>query len=608
MRILALLLLAPQEQAAPSWAAQVELAAKAWSVVGGDKPKAVQELAALLEPAREWKSADEARQDIELLDAHKRLFDSEKSLQPILRKHHLAYFEKAFAAADGPGTFEELRKFCAQNKLDEGKTKLEVILANLRPGKPSGDFARRAQQRSNREQARRVVFDFMRTRAQSTAAEIQSIVDWLKQEQYGPSEAQGKLNDLVRRLLDWKGDAAKRLVSAITALEHSPETKLDDKKFQARVSKVVKDLTDRLMLAVEKCLGVGEAGLGFELFMYLLKVDPQNKRARSGLGQMLVGEKWLRPYEAEQFRAGISWDDRFGWTLTKEAARYEKGEVFDFETKKWDTLEKANAYHANNATPWKLRSEHFELVSTADLALSAEVLKRLEAFFLQAFAEYDLFFAKGAKGANLIFGVAPVQKRLLVNFWRDAAQFKAHANPPTNWAAGFYSGGQHASFFYAFDGKVSTGVLQHELTHQILGEYSGGGMTPSWLAEGAAVFLEAAAFQDGVLTLPPLEKHGRLNQYARNAKDGGPEHTFKAMMGFKTGKDWDAGDIGKNYRGAGAVVYFLMSMDRGRYRGDFIEMLRDAYNGSGRSPEEYFGLSIESLEFLMKRFYTEIER
>jgi hypothetical protein len=77
------------------------------------------------------------------------------------------------------------------------------------------------------------------------------------------------------------------------------------------------------------------------------------------------------------------------------------------------------------------------------------------------------------------------------------------------------------------------------------------------------------------------------------------------MLEFVTGRDWDQGDIAQNYRGAGAAVYFLMTFDGGRYRGDFIDFLRDTYHRAGRPIEDYFGLSIESLDFLMDRFYRE---
>ena len=64
-----------------------------------------------------------------------------------------------------------------------------------------------------------------------------------------------------------------------------------------------------------------------------------------------------------------------------------------------------------------------------------------------------------------------------------------------------------------------------------------------------------------------------------------------------------AGASPRHYRGVGAAVYFLMNFDGGRYRGDFIDMLRDSYRGVRHSPEFYFGLSEESLDFLMQRFY-----
>ena len=53
------------------------------------------------------------------------------------------------------------------------------------------------------------------------------------------------------------------------------------------------------------------------------------------------------------------------------------------------------------------------------------------------------------------------------------------------------------------------------------------------------------------------------------------------------------------------AVTFLIHFDGGRYRGDFLDLLRDAYNGSARPLEDYFGLSIDSLDFLQDRFYRE---
>jgi hypothetical protein len=190
-----------------------------------------------------------------------------------------------------------------------------------------------------------------------------------------------------------------------------------------------------------------------------------------------------------------------------------------------------------------------------------------------------------------------------VTFYRDADQFKSYSKPPTSWAAGFYSPAQHSSFFHATEEGLSPELLQHELTHQILGEFSTYGGAPPWLAEGAAVYLESAAFQDGELVRGTLSQNRKVAEYGSLVQKGEPEHTLRGMLNFRTSEQWDSGDISRNYRGAGAVVYFLMTMDGGRYRGDFIDLLRDQYSNVTRPVEDYFGLSTDSLEFLMQRYY-----
>jgi hypothetical protein len=564
------------------------------------------------------KSPEDSERILAYFESHARLFETSKELQDFLRRHHAIRFQFALRLADGPGSLEALKKWCVERKLDVEKERVQAVLANLKPpSKPSGDLAGRAKAREQREVARGAVADFMRTRAKHAAEEFRKLIEWMKKEAYAPPDAKERVIFLVGRALE--GDpAAKALVEEIKALGNasaeasdgkpaaSSDAAGDAKKFQNRLELFLKDLTVKLMFAVDQCIKHGEAALGFDLFQYLLRIDPENKRAHQALGHVLIQGRWLRPYEADRFKAGWEWDPKLAWVLLKEKDRYAKGEWYDGETKKWDTVANWNKLHAEAATPWRLAGEHFDLVSTADLGLSAEVLARLEAFFLQAFRQYDLFFAPPGdkQGAKLVFGVAPAQKRLTVNFYRDAEQFKKHANPPTEWAAGFYSGGTHASYFHAVGGRLSIDLLQHEITHQILGEFASGG-APSWLGEGAAVFLEDCFFKDGTMVMGGLKENEGVNTYARGVKKGEKEHTLKDMLKFRTGRDWDSGDIAKNYRGAGAVVFFLMNFDGGRYRGDFIEMLRDAYHGGMRSIEDYFGLSTDSLEFLMNRFYKE---
>lgn len=55
----------------------------------------------------------------------------------------------------------------------------------------------------------------------------------------------------------------------------------------------------------------------------------------------------------------------------------------------------------------------------------------------------------------------------------------------------------------------------------------------------------------------------------------------------------------------GAAVYFFCHFDEGRYRADFVEMLRDAYHGGARAGdvEAYFNLPVPVLDAMMRRFY-----
>jgi hypothetical protein len=151
--------------------------------------------------------------------------------------------------------------------------------------------------------------------------------------------------------------------------------------------------------------------------------------------------------------------------------------------------------------------------------------------------------------------------------------------------------------------------MQHELTHQILGEFSdGGGGGGPWLAEGAAVYLQYAEFRNGTLSLGGLKDNSRVAEYRRNLRAGQKEHSLKTMLEtFGPNGNWDQGEISKNYRGAGAVVYFLMTFDGGRHRADLIQLLRDAYFSRPRPVEEYFGITVAGLDALMDRFYRECD-
>jgi len=532
------------------------------------------------------------------------------------RTEAAAGFDERLKRATGPAQLKQLETWCTKNKLIEERKKVQEVLSRATPpAKPTGDASQRESARTAGDQARQAVSDFRDTRAKAVGEEIGKIIVWMKTEKYAPPEIRERMSVLIRGLLvDDESDRAA-LEGELKTIEHgerSPEElKKSASSFDTQLKALLKKFTAQIFVAVDKCFAAGEAGYAFDLYRFLLQADPDNERAHKSLGEQKVEGRWIRPFEQEQWRAGLAWDEKAGWVPIKTRARAEQGEVFDTESKQWGKEADLDRIHSEASKPWRMESEHFELLSTAEHATNVKLLARMEAFFLQAFRQYDLFFAGkgGGKNASLIFGVAPMKKKLVVNYYRDEKQFKEFAKPPTTWAAGFYSPAKHASYFYGRGQEIFVDLMQHELTHQILGEYSdGGGGGGSWLIEGAAVYLEYAAFQNGTMSLGGLKENRMVADYQRNLRANGKEHSLKNMLDlFGPGGNWDQGEINTNYRGAGAVVFFLMTFDGGRYRGDLIALLRDGYFGKPRPVEEYFGISISGLSYLMDRFYRDCE-
>ena len=527
-----------------------------------------------------------------------------------------AGFDERLKRATGPAQLKQLESWCNKNKLiDERKRVQDLISKASAPAKAGADAGQRESARTQGDQARQAVSDFLDSRAKAVADEVGKVVAWMKTEKYAPADSRERMIVLVRGLLVDEPAERSSLEAELKAIQHAERSAEELRKaaasFDTQVKSLLRKFTAQIFTAVEKCFASNEPGYAFDLYRFLLQADPDNERAHKSLGEKKIENRWLRPFEQDQWKAGLAWDEKAGWVPIKTRSRVEQGEVFDTESKQWGKEAELNRIHSDPTRPWRMESEHFELISTADHAVNVKLLTRMEAFFLQAFRQYDLFFAgkDASKSAGLIFGVAPTKKKMVVNYYRDEKQFKDYAKPPTTWAAGFYSGGKHASFFYGRGQDIFIELMQHELTHQILGEYSDGGRGGGpWLTEGAAVFLEYAEFRNGTLGLGGLKDNREVSEYRRNLKAGQPEHSLKYMIEtFGPGGNWDQGDISRNYRGAGAVVFFLMNFDDGRYRSDAIQLLRDAYFGTTKPVEEYFGISTAGLNFLMERFYKECD-
>jgi len=542
----------------------------------------------------------------EFYGKHRRLFGREASLKALHEQHKALAFKTIRPSLTGPAGFSALKNWCKTTKYEVGIAQLKPLLEKVRPvDRANAVYARQLKLREKRSGVAETVQGFVSKRRVENARAIRRLVDFLAENQLNTPEVNSDLKRLIDTLIAKVGgdsNQARSLLARVDKFQgkdHTP-ARLESlvKTYRRRASKIRTEAENSLVDAVTKCLKAKEPAVGYDILQDALIVNPTSDRIFKGLKYKKVDGEWMRPWDAGKRGKGLSWSRKIGW----HKGELQPGKYWNSKGSKWADLAAADQQHQDANNPWVLESEHFQLRSTASLQESVTVITRLEAFYLQLFRQFDVFFAPNGN-ALVVFGLAK-QKPLVVNYYRTNAQFKQHANPPSDWAAGFYSGGKHASFFYSTPGDWT--VLQHEIVHQILGEskFARGG-SESWLAEGVAVYMENAYFDsDARLQLGGVSKHQRPYRYLREARSGSVTITFNEVINLKSSGQWGQGNIADHYKGAGSVVFFFMTFDGGRYRGDFLDYLRSCYGGgaAGDLPH-YLGISYQSMAWLFESFY-----
>jgi hypothetical protein len=339
----------------------------------------------------------------------------------------------------------------------------------------------------------------------------------------------------------------------------------------------------------QKALDLGVNDIAFDCLQQVLKFDPDNASLRKALNQTKVGERYYGPKDMLFVKAGLRWDNKLGWIVTKDAARYDKGEYFDIQSKKWTTLEAANQLRSSASDQWIIQTEHLEIRGTAKLEQLVAAANHLERFYAQIFANYSLFFSKDKNDVKLIFGLLD-HPRLVLNIAKDPDAYKASLpdGVPAGFSAGMWVPAKGESYFYA--GPLS--VMFHEFTHQILDVFSGGSQGDVWVIEGVAVYTEAPKYSDSELQLGDLSKNGHIRSHLRRLLEGKAMSLDKLMA--LTHQSWSkSNDPGAQYGAAGTLAQFCMEADSRKYRSDYVEFVRDSYLGvvANRTLWDYLGLS-----------------
>lgn len=338
----------------------------------------------------------------------------------------------------------------------------------------------------------------------------------------------------------------------------------------------------------QKALDAGVTDIAYDCLQQVLTYDPDHASLRKALNLVKVDGRYYGPKDMELVKAGLRWDVKFGWVIAKDAARYDAGEYFDLQTRKWTTLDEANTLRSELANQWVVHTEHLEIRGTAKLQDLVDAANKLEAFYAQVFASYSLFFSKGQGDIKLIFGLLD-HPRLVINIAKDPTAYKASlpSGVPAGFSAGMWVPAVGASFFYA--GPME--VMFHEFTHQILDVFSSGSRAPVWVIEGIAVYTQAPTYADGELRLGNLAKNGMVRNHFRRLTAGNAM-TLDQLMALNH-QSWSAAaDPGPQYSAAGALAQFCMEADNRKYRSDYVEFVRDCYLGQTQehSLSDYLGM------------------
>ena len=380
---------------------------------------------------------------------------------------------------------------------------------------------------------------------------------------------------------------SERLAALPDPVAFTPATvKVWRPRFEQARARLIKPLEQ----VGQRALTAGMPEIAHLYLRHVLAFHPDHPDLHRNLGLVRVGPRWYGPRAMRQVKAGLAWDERFGWIVAKDAARYAAGDYYDLNAKRWTTLAAADAAHA--IEPWRFETEHLAISGTAKLVDLVAIANRLERFYARIFAAYSQFFPNGSQGVRLIFGMLD-HEPLRIAIARDADGYRRSLPPgiESGWSAGMWVPSAGSSFFWS--GSDTT--MYHEFTHQILHVFTGSNAAPTWLTEGVAVYTETPVFADGELVLGRLAANKDvLAHIAANAAGEGLPLTVLLTLDSVT---WSAAsDPAPQYYAAGALVHFCMEGESRRWRADFVDFLRDSYRGetAERHLWQYLGLSREA--------------
>jgi hypothetical protein len=480
---------------------------------------------------------------------------------------------------------------------------------------PTPPRSRESQQRlADRKVRQQLAKDYVTARRRILSgylSGLEKLAAWLT-EQKAKTEAEAVLAELAKEgpeNTQW----AKLKADAETIA--APQALADAQKgdYEKRLSAARRAGASGLVQLARTCNAAGLVNYAYDLLQDVLLISPDDVTARAAMGYVKSGQEWLPTFVAMQQRSGLCYLPHIGWVPKQASERIGKGEWF--EAGRWLKLADADQLHANVDTPWIIETENFTLKSTCNRKQAIAISEKLEAIRQCCYRQFLDFFLRGSdkRGAQLLFNIASTRK-LEVNYYATQADYATvvqRSKPGGNTelllnSVGFYSPAQHASFFYHLDwgNDENLTIMQHEVTHQVLGEYARGRVdTPIWLVEGLAETTGyARPDARGWLMIPSGRKHPDVRQAAKWLAESKLQ-PINVLLGLTDEAFHEEPNRGRNYKWSGAFSRFLLEFEDGIYATDFLEYAYDRYTGRAKTPlTDYLGMPAKALNEAFREY------
>jgi len=393
--------------------------------------------------------------------------------------------------------------------------------------------------------------------------------------------------------------AIKKLQAAVAKVEPQDDAKkLADLKqtFSRRVDAVNEKHARRLFDLATNCMKVGLFTRAYHLVKSVLDFDPDHRRAREVLSYAWdsTTRTWITKWEAEMKKKNVLTDE--GWVKKEDKKKWDQGKR-EYEGKWIPKDEEERLRKRNNYNPFRVETEHFQVLTNLGRPRALEFGLRLEDFYRQFF-EFFIGFYDQVAGAKLLFNQAKVKAKHKVFLfpsrvdYLDFVRAEKGNNELLVRSAGFWDGADRCSYFYWTENPAETlNTLYHEVTHQLFGETketSGQSSGNTWIVEGIAVYMETWAKVDGRWR-PGYRIDAQEMGVARAVLSQNPDWSLARFVAQGHKEFHDPKVRGANYALAGALAHFFLHYDEEIYREHFILLLRDHYAGKlkGDSLETY---------------------